>query len=127
MRIHDRIQQIPQKHFGITLGRPGEIQMAGTTLELHCLVPTLFCGYNYEARVEGFVASPEKALFDLAYLAAMNRSTVSGNLPETDLRNIKWREVNEWIARVPSKPLRQVVEKNLRRIRKTHEETRDEL
>ncbi|MEX1044920.1 MAG: winged helix-turn-helix transcriptional regulator, partial [Chthoniobacterales bacterium] len=73
LRLHERIQQIPQKQFAITLGRPGEVDIAGTTVTLHHLKPALFGGYVYDSRVNGFVASPEKAIFDLAYLAAMNR------------------------------------------------------
>ncbi|MEX1044753.1 MAG: hypothetical protein WEC73_01375, partial [Chthoniobacterales bacterium] len=85
LRLHERIQQIPQKLFAITLGRPGEVVIAGTTLTLHHLTSALFGGYEYDIGADGFVASPEKAIFDLAYLAAMNRSRISAHLPETDL------------------------------------------
>ena len=117
LRIHDRIQQIPAKHFAITLGRPGDKDIAGTIISLHHITPELFDGYEQDPRAEGFVASSEKALFDLAYLAAMNRSQVGGNLPETDLSGLKWRKVKDWISRIQSQPLRQSVERNLQRIR----------
>jgi hypothetical protein len=126
LRVHDRIQQIPQKHFAITLGRPCEIEVAGVKLTLHRIAPELFSGYNSDSRVDGFLASPEKAVFDLAYLVAMNRSSVSGNLPETDLRGLKWREVKGWISLISGTSLRRAVERKLEGIRKQHADTAHE-
>ena len=117
LRVHDRIQQIPQKHFAMTLGRPGEIEMAGAKLSFHCIAPELFGGYSHDSRVDGFVASAEKAIFDLAYLAAMNRSLVSGNLPETEMCGLKWREVKAWVGRISGSSVRRAVERQLERIR----------
>ncbi len=126
LRVHDRIQQIPQKHFAITLGRPCEIEVAGVKLTLHRIAPELFSDYNYDSRVDGFLASPEKAVFDLAYLAAMNRSSLSGNLPETDLRGLKWREVKGWISLISGTSLRRAVERKLEGIRMQHADTAHE-
>ena len=120
LRVHDRIQQIPQKHFAITLGRPGEIEMAGVKVSFHSMMPELFGGYTQDSRVDGFVASAEKAIFDLAYLSAMNRSRISGNLPETNLRGLKWRETKAWIGRIPESSVRRAAEKQLERIREQH-------
>jgi len=120
LRLHDRIQQIPQKHFAITLGRPGEVDIAGTQIALHRIMPELFGGYDYDSRVDGFVASPEKAVFDIAYLAAMNRSRVSGSLPETDLSGLHWREVQNWVRRIRASRVREAVERNLEKMRKQH-------
>ncbi len=125
LRIHDRIQQIPQKQFAVTLGRPGEVDIAGTKIALHRITPELFDGYTYDSRVDGFVASPEKAIFDLAYLAAMNRSRVSGSLPETNLRRLKWKQVKDWTARIRTASLQQAVERNLKRIHEQHADTSD--
>ena len=120
LRLHDRIQQIPQIQFAVTLGRPGEVEMPGGRIALHRIKPELFGGYAYDARVEGFVASPEKAMFDLAYLTAMNRSRVSGHLPETDLQGLRWREVQTWLRRIPTPRVRAAVERALRSIREQH-------
>ena len=125
LRLHGRIQQIPQKHFAVTLGRPGEIEMAGTKLEMHRIKPELFGGYAYDVRVDGFVASPEKAVFDLAYLAAMNRSRVSGALPETNLSGLSWKEVQGWLRRIPSMRVRAAVEQALDSMRRQHAKIRD--
>jgi predicted transcriptional regulator of viral defense system len=125
LRLHDRIQQIPQTEFAITLGRPGEMEMPGGRIALHRIKPELFGGYAYDARVDGFVASPEKALFDLAYLTAMNRSQVSGSLPETNLKGLRWKEVQTWLRRIPTPRVRAAVERALRSIRGKHAGTED--
>lgn len=122
LRLHDRIQQIPQEHFAVTLGRPGAMEIAGMRIALHRMAPELFGGYDYDSRADGFVASAEKAIFDLAYLSAMNRSRVSGNLPETDLTRLRWKEVQNWVRRIRATRVRKAVEKNLETIRGQHVE-----
>ncbi|MBJ7258766.1 MAG: hypothetical protein JHD33_04430 [Chthoniobacterales bacterium] len=117
LRLQGRIQQIPQKEFAVTLGRPGEVEIAGTGVSLHRIKPELFDGYDYDTQADGFVARPEKAVFDLAYLAAMNRSRVVAHLPETDLGRLNWKEAEGWMRRIPTKSLRLAVGRNLRRMR----------
>jgi predicted transcriptional regulator of viral defense system len=125
LRLHNRIQQIPQTQFAVTLGRPGEVEMPDGRVALHRMKPELFGGYDYDSRVDGFVASPEKALFDLAYLTAMNRSRVSGNLPETDLKGLRWSEVQTWLRLIRTPRIRTAVERALRSIREKHAGTVD--
>ena len=125
LRLHERIQQIPQTEFAITLGRPGQTTFPGGRVDLHRIQPELFGGYVYDPRVDGFVASAEKALFDVAYLAAMNRSRVGGNLPETDLRGLRWSEVQGWLRRIPAPGVRAAVKRVLGRIRQQHAMTAD--
>jgi predicted transcriptional regulator of viral defense system len=120
LRLHERIQQIPQTEFAVTLGRPAEVEIPGARITLHRMKPELFGGYLYDPRVDGFVASPEKALFDLAYLTAMNRSRVSGSLPETDLKGLRWKEVQTWLRRIPTPRIRAAVERALHTIREQH-------
>ena len=118
LRLHERIQQLPQTQFAITLGRPGDVDMPGGRIALHRIKPELFGGYEYDIRVDGFVASPEKAVFDLAYLTAMNRSRVSGNLPETDLAGLRWKEVQMWLRRIRTPRVRAAVAEALAQIRR---------
>ena len=113
LRLHGRIQQLPQIQFAVTLGRPGEVKMPGGQVALHRIKPELFGGYAYDSRVDGFVASPEKA-----YLAAMNRSRVSGSLPETNLKDLRWSEVQKWLRRIPTPRVRAAVAQALEAIRK---------
>jgi hypothetical protein len=122
LRLHGRIQQIPQMQFAVTLGRPGELETPGGRVALHRLTPGLFGGYAYDPRAEGFVASPEKALFDLAYLSSMNRSRVSGNLPETDLKGLRWKEVQAWLRRIATPRIRAAVDRALKSLREQHAE-----
>ncbi len=125
LRLHERIQQLPQTQFAVTLGRPGEVEMGGSRIALHRIKPELFGGYAFDARADGFVASPEKALFDLAYLTAMNRSRVSGSLPETNLQGLRWKEVQTWLRRIPTPRVRAGVERALRSIREQHAGAKD--
>jgi predicted transcriptional regulator of viral defense system len=120
LRHHGRIQQLPETHFGVTLGRPAELKVAGTVVRLHHIKPALFTGYEYDSTVEGLVASPEKALFDLAYFSAMNRRPLSGTLPETDLKGFRWSKLQEWLRRIPSPSIRTVVDQRLRILREQH-------
>jgi predicted transcriptional regulator of viral defense system len=125
LRLHERIQQLPQTQFAVTLGRPGEVEIGGSRIALHRITPGLFGGYAFDDRADGFVATPEKALFDLAYLTAMNRSHVSGDLPETNLQGLRWREIQTWLRRVRTRRVREAVERALRSIRERHAGTRD--
>jgi predicted transcriptional regulator of viral defense system len=125
LRLHGLIQQMPQKHFAITLGRPGEIEMAGTKIELHRIKPELFGGYHYDPRAAGFVASPEKAVFDLAYLATMNRSRVSGKLPETNMNELNWKQVQKWFRRITSPRVLTAVQQSLESLRRQNAEFKD--
>jgi len=120
LRLHNRIQQIPQTQFAVTLGRPGQSDVAGGLVSLHRIQPELFGGFDYDPRAEGFVASAEKALFDIAYLAAMNRSKVSSNLPETDLNGLRWSEVHNWVRRIPTARVRSAVRLSLDAIRRKY-------
>jgi predicted transcriptional regulator of viral defense system len=124
LRLHGRIQQLPQTQFAVTLGRPGEVLIGGSRIALHRIKPELFGGYAFDDRVDGFVASPEKALFDLAYLTAMNRSRVTGNLPETDLQGLRWKEVQTWLRRISTPRVRIAVERALHSIREQHTGTK---
>jgi predicted transcriptional regulator of viral defense system len=117
LRHHGRIQQFPEIQFGVTLGRPAKASVPGASVQLHHISPALFAGYAYDSAAEGLVASPEKALFDLAYFAAMNRRPMSGALPETDLKGIRWKKLLRWLRDIPSEGTRTAVERSLRRLR----------
>jgi predicted transcriptional regulator of viral defense system len=120
LRFHGRIQQLPETHFGVTLGRPAEVSVAGATVQLHHIKPALFTGYVYDSAAEGLVASPEKALFDVAYFSAMNRRPTSGTLPETDLKDFRWSKLRGWLRRIPNPGVQTSVERSLRSLREQH-------
>ena len=120
LRHHGRIQQFPESHFGVTLGRPSEMKVAGARVRLHHITPALFTGYTFVPELGGQVASPEKALFDLVYFSAMNRSRHGGHLPETELQGLRWREIQGWLRRIQAANVRTIMERNLRQLRKQH-------
>lgn len=123
LRYHGRIQQFPEIHFGVTLGRPAQFAVAGTVIRLHHIKPTLFTGYAYDPAAEGLVASPEKALFDVAYFSAMNRRRMSGTLPETDISGLRWGELKRWLRRIPAPSIRTAVERGIRKLREQNAES----
>lgn len=118
LRFHGRIQQLPVTHFGVTLGRPAKVSIAGASIQLRHINPALFRGYAFDPTVDGLVASSEKALFDIAYFSAMNRRPLSGSLPETNLKGIRWSELQVWLRRIPNPSIRTAVERSLARLRR---------
>ncbi len=120
LRHHGRIQQFPETHFGVTLGRPVEVKVASVRVRLHHITPTLFTGYDFVPELGGHVASPEKALFDLVYFAAMNRRRHSGRLPETELNGLRWRDIQGWLRQVPAVHLRTLMARNFKALREQH-------
>ena len=48
----------------------------------------------------------------------MNRSRVSGSLPETNLKDLRWSEVQKWLRRIPTPRVRAAVAQALEAIRK---------
>lgn len=120
LRHHGRIQQFPETHFGVTLGRPADVKVASVRLQLHHITPALFTGYDFVVALGGHVASPEKALFDLAYFAAVSRTRLSGRLPETELNGLRWAKVQDWLRRIPVSRVRTRVEQKLRLLREEH-------
>jgi predicted transcriptional regulator of viral defense system len=123
LRHHKRLQQFPETNFGVTLGRPAEIAVGGATVRLHHIKPALFTGYAYDSTAEGLVASPEKALFDVAYFSAMNRRPSSGTLPEIDLQGFRWSELQRWLRRIPNPGIRTAVDRSLRGLRQQNAES----
>jgi len=55
----------------------------------------------------------------------MNRSRVGGRLPETDLKGLRWSEVQTWLRRIRTLRIRAAVERVLRSIREEHAGTVD--
>jgi hypothetical protein len=52
----------------------------------------------------------------------MNRSRVSGNLPETDLKGLRWKEVQAWLRRIATPRIRAAVDRALKSLREQHAE-----
>lgn len=110
---HDMIEQIPAQTFVASLGRTRRISTAFGDFSVHHLAPEVFGGFSGDPST-GFLARPEKALFDIAYIRAPRGGRVY--FPEIDLpERFDEQEMWRWVARIPNAKLRTVVERELRR------------
>jgi len=109
---HGLIDQIPSVVYGVTLGRARRITTAAATISLHRMPPALFGGFSV-ANDGSKMATPEKALFDLCYLAP-TRSRMFTSLPEIEIpRGFAWGEVNRWCGMISGSSRRVFVENML--------------
>lgn len=97
--LRGALSQIPQMHFAVTLGRPQQVRTWAGTYSFHQVAPEVFGGF--ETLLSGAkLATVEKALFDLAYLAS-TRSRLFARPPELDLpRRLDRAELAGWIGRI---------------------------
>ncbi|MHC4514862.1 MAG: type IV toxin-antitoxin system AbiEi family antitoxin domain-containing protein [Planctomycetota bacterium] len=118
--LHGMISQIPQVIFVASLGRTRRITTSIGTYSIHRLVPEFLGGYrtdsNSDSDQEIKMATPEKALLDVLYLAAA-RSRLFARLPELELpRAFSVRECRRWIAEIPAAYRRKMVTNRLEAI-----------
>jgi predicted transcriptional regulator of viral defense system len=99
---HGLIEQIPTVIYAITTGRTRRVQNTLATVSFHRVPPELFTGYDVNPRDGAKIATPEKALFDLLYLAPA-RSRLFARLPELEIpRSFRWAEVTKYVRLVKS-------------------------
>jgi hypothetical protein len=107
------ISQIPQVVFVASLARTRRVATSVGTYSIHRLVPEFFGGYRTVAGHDVKMATPEKALLDVFYLAA-TRSRLFARLPELELPSgFNVRECRRWIARIPAEYRRNMVARRL--------------
>jgi predicted transcriptional regulator of viral defense system len=107
---HGTIEQVPRQISLISLARPRRIATTLGTYVVHQLTPELFGGYTHTER--GYLASAEKALFDLVYVrtAAGTRARP----PELSLpEDFDRAKLAPWIDRIESPRLRTLVSRRL--------------
>lgn len=108
---HQMIDQIPRQVSVASLGRTRRIETTLGDFEIHHLAPELFGGHE-GTEGEGYVASPEKALFDSIYVRAASGSTAY--FPELSLpADFDEGEVEKWIGRIAAARLRTLVSRRL--------------
>lgn len=113
LHIHGWIEQIPSVVYAISLARAQEITTPFGVVSIHTIAPLLFGGFEETARGVK-LASPEKALFDLAYLSG-TRDRRFARLPEIDVDvRIRRSELQRWVLRIESPRRRSMVEARLR-------------
>jgi predicted transcriptional regulator of viral defense system len=114
LAVHGLIEQIPRQISVVSLDRARRIETAIGSFAVHHLAPELFGGY-VAWKGGGFVASAEKALFDLVYVrAAAGRRA---HLPELSLPATFERDaLRVWSERIRSPRLQTLVSKRLREL-----------
>ena len=108
---HGMIEQIPGQVFVASPHRTQRIETTIGPYSIHHLAPELFDGYSGSSGT-GYVASPEKALFDTIYLRSSRGGQVF--LPELSLPSrFERKKLNGWVNRVARPRLRTLVSRGL--------------
>jgi predicted transcriptional regulator of viral defense system len=114
---HGLIEQIPSVLYAVTLARPRRLKSPLGTISFHRMPPELFKGFELASRSDAKVATPEKALFDMLYLAP-GRSRVFSNLPELTIpRRFQWERLKEYTKQVKSSGRRAYIGARIRALR----------
>lgn len=108
---HEMIEQIPRRVSVASLDRARLIETSLGAFEVHHLAPELFGGFEGSDR-SGFLATPEKAIFDLVYVRAAAGS--KAYLPELTLpRGFEHERLDAWVDRVAAARLRTLVSRRV--------------
>jgi predicted transcriptional regulator of viral defense system len=98
---HGLIEQVPAVTYAMTTGRTRRMNTPIGTVSFHRLPPELFSGFRVQD--DGFkMATAEKALFDVIYLAP-GRSRLFARLPELQIpRGFHWPHLHGYVRQVNS-------------------------
>jgi predicted transcriptional regulator of viral defense system len=97
---HHMIEQIPRRTYVASLARTRLIPTSRGEFQIHHLMPDVFGGFTEQSHGR-YLAKPEKALFDSAYVRAVRRASFS--TPELTLSpEFDFPSLDEWVARVDS-------------------------
>jgi predicted transcriptional regulator of viral defense system len=108
---HGMIEQVPRQISLISLARPRRIVTTLGTYIVHQLTSELFGGYTDTER--GYLASAEKALFDLVYVRSA--AGTRAHPPELSLpEDFDRAKLDPWIDRIESPRLQTLVKRRLR-------------
>lgn len=109
---HGMIEQIPRQISISSLDRAQRVTTSVGTYDIHHLAPGLFGGFSGDEE-SGYVASPEKALFDTVYVrAAAGRRAF---FPELSLpADFSELRLKEWLDRIRGARLKTIVTRHIR-------------
>jgi predicted transcriptional regulator of viral defense system len=108
---HDMIEQIPRQISVASLDRTRHLTTTIGRYSIHHLTPELFDGYR-GSEASGYLATPEKALFDTVYVRAARGSRPF--FPELSLpENFDETHLEGWTHRVATPRLRTLVSRGL--------------
>lgn len=114
--FHGMIGQIPQVTYVASLGPTRTVTTSLGTYSIHRIAPEYFGGYRTAQDSGIHLATPEKALLDVLYLASA-RSRLFSSLPELVLaRGFNRREARHWIERIGDPSRRTMVRERLAKI-----------
>ena len=111
---HGMIEQIPRQIWVASLARPRKITTSIGNYEIHQLAPELFAGFT-GTEDQGYLAEPEKALFDTVYVRAAAASRAY--FPELSLPpGFSRAKTKRWVKDIASPRLRTLVSRRLREV-----------
>lgn len=111
---HGAIEQIPRSVSVVSLDRTRTVETSIGRFEIHHIDPRLFGGFDGDEE-RGYLASVEKAIFDLVYVRAAAGSRAF--FPELGLpREFRRSELRHWTDRIESRRLQTLVKRNVRDI-----------
>jgi predicted transcriptional regulator of viral defense system len=114
---HGLIGQIPSVIYAITPGRPRRVRTPMASISFHRMPPELFTGFELSSTSDAKIATPEKALFDLIYLAP-GRSRVFSKLPELTIpHRFQWQRLKEYTEWVKSPGRRAFITERIKGLR----------
>ena len=111
------IEQVPAVIYAVTLGRPRRIRTPLGVVSFHRMPPELFSGFEIDDASGAKIATAEKALFDLLYLAP-GRSRLFAKLPELEIsRSFSWTRLQRYVALVKSASRHTLLTRTIARIK----------
>jgi hypothetical protein len=111
--LHGMISQIPSITFAVTLARSGSVKTSVGEISFHHVGPKLFGGFEVHAS-GAKLATPEKALLDVAYLGS-SKTRLFARLPELTLpKGFKASRAEEWLKRIEADLIRERTRKRFR-------------
>ena len=115
---HQMIEQIPRQISVASLDRAKRITTTVGIYEIHHLTPEVFGGFQ-GSEESGYLATPEKALFDAVYVRAA--SSGRAFFPELSLpEDFDTDQIKKWTERIESARLQTLVSRRLRDVIKEH-------
>jgi predicted transcriptional regulator of viral defense system len=114
---HGLIEQVPAVIYAVTPARPRRQRTPMGDISFHRMPPELFTGFELSSASDAKIATPEKALFDLLYLAP-GRSRLFAKLPELAIpRRFQWQRLKEYSELVNSSGRRAYIATRIKTIR----------
>ena len=110
--LHGLIEQVPAVIYAVTLGETEKVRTTLGVYSLHHISPLLFDGFD--AKENGTkLATPEKALFDVAYFSG-SKVRLFARVPELELpATFKEHRLWSWTRQIESSRRRSMVKQRL--------------